>query len=74
MEDNEIFKEKYVAFSVDDAYRSFYENAWPIFRKHSIPVTLFVSTDIIDKNTRGYMSWDEIKQFIDEGGTVGNHC
>ena len=73
LEDNEIFREKYVAFSVDDAYRSFYENAWPIFRKHSIPVTLFVSTDIIDKNTRGYMSWDEIKQFIDEGGTVGQH-
>ncbi len=73
LEDNEIFREKYVAFSVDDAYRSFYENAWPIFRKYSIPVTLFVSTDIIDKNTRGYMSWDEIKQFIDEGGTVGQH-
>ena len=67
------FKKKSVAFSVDDAYSSFYEIAWPIFREKNIPVTLFVSTDIIDKSTNGYMSWDEINNFLDEGGTVGQH-
>ena len=69
----DIFDEKAVAFSVDDAYSSFYEIAWPIFRNNKIPVTLFISTDIIDKKTQGYMSWEEIKKFIEEGGSVGQH-
>ncbi len=70
---DEIFNEKAVAFSVDDAYSSFYKIAWPIFKDNNIPVTLFISTDIIDKKTKGYMTWNEIKQFIDEGGNVGQH-
>ena len=70
---NDNFDEKAVAFSVDDAYSSFYEIAWPVFRDNKIPVTLFISTDIIDKKTKGYMSWADIKKFIDEGGNVGQH-
>ncbi len=70
---NEKFNDKAVAFSVDDAYSSFYEIAWPLFRENNIPVTLFISTDIIDKKTKGYMSWSEIRQFLEEGGNVGQH-
>ena len=70
---SEKFNEKAIAFSVDDAYSSFYKIAWPIFKEKNIPVTLFVSTDIIDKKTKGYMTWPEIKQFIDEGGGIGQH-
>ena len=70
---NEKFNEKAIAFSVDDAYSSFYRIAWPLFKEKKIPVTLFVSTDIIDKKTKGYMTWPEIKQFIDEGGSIGQH-
>ena len=73
LENDEKFNEKSIAFSVDDAYLSFFEYAWPIFKKYKIPVTLFVSTDIIDSNTAGYMSWSQIKQFIDEGGSIGQH-
>ena len=67
------FNDKAVAFSVDDAYSSFYKIAWPIFRDHEIPVTLFVSTEIIDDRTNGYMTWEEIRTFIDEGGSIGQH-
>ena len=73
LNENKKFHEKAIAFSVDDAYSSFYEIAWPVFRKNNIPVTLFVSTDIIDKKTKGYMTWTEIKKFVDEGGSVGQH-
>ncbi len=73
LDSNGKFHDKAVAFSVDDAYESFYKVAWPVFRDNAIPVTLFVSTEIIDKKTRGYMTWDEIKIFIDEGGSVGQH-
>ncbi len=73
LKNKEKFKEKNIAFSVDDAYLSFFEYAWPIFKKHEIPVTLFVSTDIVDGNTSGYMSWSQINKFINEGGSVGQH-
>lgn len=73
IENGDKFSEKVVSFSVDDAYKSFYEIAWPIFRDNNIPVTLFVSTDIIDKKTKNYMTWDQIKVFIDEGGSIGQH-
>jgi len=73
VENNETFDQKAVAFSVDDAFKSFYEIAWPVFRENNIPVTLFISTDIIDKNTKGYMNWDEIRTYINEGGMIGQH-
>ena len=73
LNEGEKFSEKAIAFSVDDAYSSFYKIAWPLFRDNNIPVTLFISTDIIDKKTKGYMTWPEIRQFLDEGGNVGQH-
>ncbi len=73
LDKNDEFYEKAIAFSVDDAFSSFYQFAWPVFRENNIPVTLFISTDIIDKNTKGYMTWEEVKNFIDEGGSVGQH-
>ena len=73
LDKNDNFDKKTVAFSVDDAYSSFYKIAWPVFRDNQIPVTLFISTDIIDKKTKGYMTWEDIKKFIDEGGSVGQH-
>ena len=73
LDQNKKFNDKTVAFSVDDAYSSFYKIAWPIFRDHEIPVTLFVSTEIIDDRTNGYMTWEEIKTFVDEGGSIGQH-
>ena len=67
------FKKNSVAFTIDDAYVSFYENGWPLFRDNNIPATLFVSTDMTDFSIPGYMSWDQIRKFIAEGGIVGQH-
>ena len=41
--------------------------------QHASPVTLFLSTEIIDNRTNGYMTWEEIKTFVDEGGSIGQH-
>ena len=67
------FLPKTVAFTVDDAFLSFFENGWPIFKQYNIPVTLFVSTDIVEEKHWNYMSWDQLRQFIREGGSVGLH-
>tara|TARA_B100000965_G_scaffold404461_1_gene435264 strand:- start:1652 stop:2689 length:1038 start_codon:yes stop_codon:yes gene_type:complete len=70
---NEKFDKNTVSFSVDDAYESFYLNAWPKFKENNIHVTLFVSTEIINNKTNGYMNWDQIRNFLNEGGSVGQH-
>ena len=73
IQNNEKFIKNTISFSVDDAYESFYLNAWPKFKENNIPVTLFISTEIINNGTKGYMNWDQIRDFIDEGGDVGQH-
>ena len=40
--------DRYVNFSVDDCYRDTAEHVVPLFRRHGVPVTLFVTTGIPD--------------------------
>jgi peptidoglycan/xylan/chitin deacetylase (PgdA/CDA1 family) len=37
---------RFVNFSIDDAYRDTWELAAPLFRKHGVPVTVYVTTGI----------------------------
>ena len=37
-----------VVVTVDDGYRDFYENAYPLLRQYGIPATLFVPTGFVD--------------------------
>ncbi|MBE7212165.1 MAG: polysaccharide deacetylase family protein, partial [Gluconacetobacter diazotrophicus] len=37
-----------VNFSIDDCYRDTFEHVVPLFRRHNVPVTLFVTTGIPD--------------------------
>ena len=39
---------RYVNFSIDDCYRDSYELVAPVFRRHNVPLTLFVTTGIPD--------------------------
>jgi peptidoglycan/xylan/chitin deacetylase (PgdA/CDA1 family) len=64
--------EKKILISIDDAFSSFYENAWPYLKKEKIPFILFISTQPIGK--KGYMSWDQIKEIEKEDFVfLGNH-
>jgi len=65
-------KEKKILLTIDDAFLSFYTEAWPYLKKNKIPFVLFVSTEPVGK--RGYMNWDQIKE-IDETdfGFIGHH-
>ena len=62
----------YLLLTVDDAFTSFYVNAWPILKKKKIPFILFVSTREIGKY--GYMTWEQIKEISTNNlVTIGNH-
>jgi len=41
-------RSRYVNFSIDDCYRDTYEQVVPLFRRHNVPVTLYVTTGIPD--------------------------
>jgi len=62
----------YLLLTIDDAFKSFYINAWPILKNKKIPFILFVSTREIGKY--GYMTWDQIKEIETyDFVTIGNH-
>jgi len=64
--------QKKILITVDDAFSSFYNIAWPYLKKEKIPFILFVSTQAVGKN--GYMNWQQIKEIEKEPGVfIGNH-
>ena len=65
-------QKKKILITIDDAFTSFYEVAWPYLKKEKIPFILFVSTEVIGQN--GYMTWAQIKEVEQEPFTyIGNH-
>ena len=65
-------KQKKILITIDDGFKSFYEEAWPYLKENKIPFIIFVSTEPIGKN--GYMSWDQIKEIEKEDFVlIGHH-
>ena len=63
---------KKILLTIDDAFLSFYDVAWPFLKKNKIPFVLFVSTEPI--GNRGYMTWSQIKEIEKENFvTIGHH-
>ena len=63
---------KKVLITIDDAFSSFYNSAWPYLKENKIPFILFISTEPVGKN--GYMSWEQIKEIEKEKfAFIGNH-
>lgn len=60
-----------IALTIDDAFQSVYDQAWPRLRSQNLPFTLFIATDSVDDNTPGYMSWDQIRELSEWGATIG---
>ncbi len=68
----ELIPDKSVAITIDDAYLSVYEKAWPILKRSGFTFTLFVSTDVIDQKLKNYMNWNQIRELMDHGITIGS--
>lgn len=52
----------WVAFTIDDAYKSFYQNGLKVFKEYNYPFTLFVYVKATDDKYGDFMTWDEIKE------------
>ena len=69
---NQPKNKKKILITIDDGFKSFYNEAWPYLKENNIPFILFVSTEPVGK--KGYMTWEEIKE-IDQSkiGFIGHH-
>ena len=65
--------EKCVSLTVDDAYRSVYEEAYPRLKKLGWPFTVFVNTQAVDKKLKVAMSWSQMREMSKNGVSFENH-
>jgi len=64
--------DKIVVFTIDDSFKSFYKNGFPLFKKYKIPFTLFVYTKATTQHWGDFMSWNEVKNCA-KYGELGVH-
>ena len=68
------FEQRHILLTVDDSFKSFYQNAWPLLKEKKIPFIIFVNTREINSNHPNYMTWDQIRELRDSGlVTIGGH-
>jgi len=60
-----------VAITVDDAARSLYREAFPRLRAAGLPFTVFVSPEPIDRASPAHATWDELREIVAAGATIG---
>jgi peptidoglycan/xylan/chitin deacetylase (PgdA/CDA1 family) len=71
--DGRPLPDRAVVLTVDDAYRSVYEVAFPRLRSFGFPFTVFVATDPVDDRLPDYMTWDQMREMAAAGVTFANH-
>ena len=53
---------RFAVFTLDDGYLDNFEHAWPVFKKHECPFTIFVASDITDGKSE--LWWQIIEDVI----------
>jgi peptidoglycan/xylan/chitin deacetylase (PgdA/CDA1 family) len=54
-----------IAVTLDDGYRNNSEHAWPVFRRHNVPFTIYVCPGFCDRTAE--LWWEALERII--GGT-----
>ncbi len=63
-----------IAITIDDGYKSIYDEAWPRLKTANIPFTLFISTESINDQAELSMTWDQIRELeADPLVDIGHH-
>jgi len=64
------FRENVVAITVDDGYLDTHTALYPLLKKHNIPATVFLTTNLEKQDKLGGFSrptWEQIKEMYDSG-------
>ncbi|MEP2667388.1 MAG: polysaccharide deacetylase family protein [Cyclobacteriaceae bacterium] len=62
---------KTAVITIDDGYKSFYQNGLPLLRQFNFPATLFINTATVGGGD--YMGWEELKNVTAQKIEIGNH-
>ena len=66
--------ERTIAISFDGGHHSVLDHAAPLLLDNDIPFTVFVATDLIDRNSPQYMNWDDLRRLAkNKLVTIGLH-
>jgi len=60
-----ILPKKCVSLTADDGFLSLYTNAYPLLIKYQMPMSVFVSTESIDKKYSLMLSWQQLQEMSD---------
>jgi peptidoglycan/xylan/chitin deacetylase (PgdA/CDA1 family) len=63
---------KSVLITMDDGYRSAYDIAYPVLKKHGFTATLFIYTNFVGVSKMA-ITWDQLKEMQAAGFTIGSH-
>ena len=72
LQNKEKIPNKWIALTIDDAYKSFYTNALDIFKKYNYPFTLYVYVEATNRKYSDFMTWNQIKD-SSKHGTIALH-
>ena len=73
LKQREPIPDKVVAITIDDAYESVFQHAFPMLQERGMPFTVFVATDPVDDKLPGYMDWEQLRALQAAGVTIANH-
>lgn len=62
---------KTAVITIDDGYKSFFENGLTLLKKFGFQATLFINTETVGSGD--YMDWSELKTATSMGVEIGNH-
>ena len=57
-----MHRNPFVSFTIDDGYLDNYTQAFPVFQRNNVPFAIFVATDFIEK--KSILWWDSIEELI----------
>jgi peptidoglycan/xylan/chitin deacetylase (PgdA/CDA1 family) len=58
--DNDNLPNKCVVLTADDAYQSIAKNAYPLLKKYQMPMSVFVSTEPVNKKYPAMITWQQM--------------
>ena len=81
--ENDEKKSKRIAITFDDGYQDFYENAFPVLKRHGYPSTVFVIPGLIggknewdfshENAAKPLMDWKTVIEISKKGVDIGSH-
>ena len=62
---------KTAVITIDDGFKSFYKNGFPLLKKFKMPAIMFINTKTVGGGD--YMNWDDLRDVMKHNVEIGNH-